>query len=79
MLPAILILMLIGAAAGLFATRIMRVNVDLPMALLVGVLGALLGGMGLRMVVSMGGWAGTLVLAIIGSIVLLWLYKNLRK
>lgn len=79
MLPGLLVLLIIGGAAGLFATRVMRVNADLPTAVLIGVLGAFVGGLGLRAVLSTGGWAGMLVLATLGALALLWIYKSVRK
>lgn len=76
MMPGVLLLVLIGAAAGYVATRLMRVDVDLPTAMGIGVLGAIIGGLGLRMVLTAGGWAVTFVLALLGSLALLWLWQK---
>ena len=40
-MPGFVLLMVIGAAAGVLATRLMRMELDLPTAMVVGVLGAL--------------------------------------
>jgi len=79
-MPAqILFLALIGAAAGLLATRLMRVSMDLPSAMGLGVIGALVGGLALRVVVTVGGWAITFVLAVLGSMALLWVWQRFKR
>jgi uncharacterized membrane protein YeaQ/YmgE (transglycosylase-associated protein family) len=75
MFPGIILLAVIGAAAGFVATRIMKVNTDLPTAMGIGVLGALLGGLGLRLLLTVGGWFVTFVLALAGSMALIWLWQ----
>ena len=77
MLPGLVLLVLIGAAAGFAATRIMGTNTDLPTAMGIGVLGALLGGFGLRLLLSATGWVLTFVLALAGSIALIWIWQRL--
>lgn len=79
MIPGVLLLAVIGAAAGLIATRLMRVEADLPTAMGLGVLGALIGGFALRLILSMGGWVVTLVLAVLGSMALIWIWQHLRR
>ncbi len=79
MLPGILLLAVIGAAAGYVATRLMRVDADLPTAMGIGVLGALLGGLGLRTLLTMGGWVVTFVLAVLGSMALIWIWQNVTR
>ena len=76
MMPGLVLLVVIGAAAGLLATRLMRVNADLPTAM---GLGALVGGFGLRLVLTMGGWVITFVLAVMGSMALIWLWQRFRR
>ncbi|MCC6002443.1 MAG: GlsB/YeaQ/YmgE family stress response membrane protein [Pararhodobacter sp.] len=78
-MPGLLLLALIGAAAGYVATRVMRVDADLPTAMGIGVLGALLGGLGLRMLMTVGGWAMTFVLALGGSMALIWLWQRFQR
>ena len=79
MIPSILLLAVIGAAAGFVATRLMRVDVDLPSAMGLGVLGALFGGFVVRMILTVGGWAVTFVLALGGSMALIWIWQHLRR
>ena len=52
MIPGVLLLAVIGAAAGMIATRLMRVDADLPTAMGLGVLGALVGGFALRLILT---------------------------
>lgn len=79
MLPGLVFLVVIGAAAGLLATRLMKVNADLPSAMGIGVLGALFGGLLLRLLLTAGGWVVTFALAVAGSMALIWLWQRLRK
>lgn len=72
----LVVLIVVGALAGVFATRLMRMNTDLPTAMLIGVLGAVVGGMGFRFLMTSAGWIGAFVLALIGSLVLLWLWQK---
>lgn len=73
---AILSLIIIGAAAGFIATRMMDVNLGVPQTIAVGVLGALIGGAVLRFVLSMLGITAGFVGAIFGAVLLIWLYKT---
>ena len=79
MAAGILTLVIIGAAAGYLATRLMRVDIDLPSAMGLGVLGALIGGLGLRLLLTVGNWALTFVLALLGSMALIWLWQAFRR
>jgi uncharacterized membrane protein YeaQ/YmgE (transglycosylase-associated protein family) len=72
----VLLLVLVGALAGVLATRLMRINVDLPTAMVVGVLGAFAGGLGFRFLVTSASWVGAFVLALVGSLLLLWLWQK---
>jgi len=69
----VVLLIVMGALAGVIATRLMRMNTDLPTAMVIGVLGAVVGGLGFRFLMASAGWAGAFVLALLGSLALLWL------
>lgn len=71
----VVLLIVVGALAGVIATRLMRMNTDLPTAMVVGVLGAVVGGLGFRFLMASAGWVGGFVLALLGSLALLWLYQ----
>lgn len=72
----VLVLAIIGAAAGLLATRLMRIDADLPTTLAIGIGGALIGGLTLRFLMMLTGWAAGLVGATLGAMLLIWLWKT---
>lgn len=72
----IVALIIIGAAAGFIATRIMNVRTDVPTTIVIGILGALIGGFVLRFLITITGWAAGIVGAVAGAILLIWLWKT---
>ncbi|MEO9780721.1 MAG: GlsB/YeaQ/YmgE family stress response membrane protein [Sedimentitalea sp.] len=75
----IIVLMVVGAAAGFIATRLMRVEADIPTTMFIGVAGALIGGLILRTLTTiMGGMAG-FVGAVLGAMLLIWLWQRYRR
>lgn len=75
----IIVLMVIGAAAGFIATRLMRIEADIPTTMFIGVAGALIGGLILRTLTTiMGGMAG-FVGAVLGAMLLIWLWQRYRR
>lgn len=73
---AILALIIIGAAAGFIATRLMNLQTDLVTTIAIGVLGALLGGFVLRLLLAITGFAAGFVGAILGAMLLIWLWET---
>lgn len=73
---AILALIIIGAAAGLIATRLMKLETDLVTTIAIGVFGALVGGLVLRFLVSLAGLAAGFVGAVLGAVALIWLWEK---
>lgn len=69
-------LIMVGALAGVVSTRLMRMNTDLPTAILLGILGAVIGGIGFRMMMTSASWVGAFVLALLGSLALLWVWQK---
>lgn len=72
----ILLLVIIGAAAGFLATRLMKVEADVPTTVAVGVFGALVGGLILRALITMASWAAGFVGAVLGAMLLIWLWRQ---
>ncbi|MGB3893366.1 GlsB/YeaQ/YmgE family stress response membrane protein [Mycolicibacter sinensis] len=68
---------IIGAIAGWIAGMIMKTKYGLLTDVVVGVVGALIGGFLLSFVVdtASGGWWFTLFTAILGAVILLWLLR----
>lgn len=72
----IVFLVIIGAAAGFIATRIMRIEADVVTTVVIGILGALIGGLLLRFLLLLTGIAAGFVGAILGAVLLIWLYQT---
>lgn len=72
----IVYLVIIGAAAGFIATRLMNLETDLPTTIAIGIAGALIGGFVLRLLLAVLGWAAGFVGAVLGAMVLIWLWQT---
>lgn len=72
----ILALIIIGAAAGFLATRLMRLQTDVPTTIVIGVAGALIGGFVLRFLIMITGMAAGFVGAVIGAVLLIWAWRR---
>jgi uncharacterized membrane protein YeaQ/YmgE (transglycosylase-associated protein family) len=75
----IVLFLIIGIAAGFLATRIMGLNTDPLTTVAIGVAGAFLGGFILRALVLVSGWMAGFVGAVLGAILLIWLWKTYRR
>ncbi|WP_298496526.1 GlsB/YeaQ/YmgE family stress response membrane protein [uncultured Maritimibacter sp.] len=73
---AVALLIIVGAAAGFTATRIMRVDTNMVVTVAVGVLGALIGGLMLRALVTVSGVAFGFVGAVLGAVFLIWFWQT---
>lgn len=70
----------IGIAAGFVAEKVMKRDQGLLTNLLVGVVGALLGGWIAGLVgFSFGGWIGSFIVATLGAILLLFLLGLIKR
>ena len=68
--------LIIGAAAGYIATRIMDLDTSVPVTIAIGVIGALIGGLVLTMLLAIMGMAAGFVGAILGALLLIWLWQT---
>lgn len=68
-------LVIIGAAAGFLATRLMRIEAGIIETVLLGMAGAVIGGLVLRFILTVGGMIGGLVGAVAGAMLLIWLWR----
>ncbi|WP_417674342.1 GlsB/YeaQ/YmgE family stress response membrane protein [Pseudodonghicola sp.] len=75
----IVALIIIGAAAGFLATRIMRIEADIPTTMLIGIVGALVGGLVLRALLTMMGALAGFVGAVLGALVVIWVWQTYLK
>ena len=76
MIWPVLYMIVLGAAAGFVATRVMNAEMGLVPTVALGVVGALIGGLFLRFVVSMMGITAHVFGAVFGAILLIWLYRR---
>lgn len=68
-------LIIIGAAAGFLATRLMKWEANIIQTLAVGIAGALIGGWVLRVLLTSMGMLSGLVGAVLGALILVWLWQ----
>ena len=72
----ILYLIIVGAAAGFLATRLMKVKTDTITTIAIGIFGALIGGLILRFLLVITGMLAGFVGAILGAVLLIWIYQT---
>jgi uncharacterized membrane protein YeaQ/YmgE (transglycosylase-associated protein family) len=72
-------LIIIGAAAGFLATRLMKVEADIFTTIGIGIVGALIGGLVLRALLAVMGMAAGLVGAVLGAMLLIWAWQTYVK
>lgn len=76
---AIPFLIVIGIAAGFIASKVMKTNLSLVETIALGVLGAIIGGVVLRLLITAGSFIFGLVGAVVGACILIWLYQRYFK
>lgn len=69
-------LLVVGVAVGFLASRILKVNLDTPSTIALGVLGALIGSLVLRGLTMLAGIGAGFVGALIGALLLIWAWKT---
>lgn len=72
-------LIIVGAAAGFIATRLMKVEADLLTTVAIGILGAIIGSVVLKFLLVLTGLAAGFVGAILGALLLIWLWQVYLK
>ncbi len=70
------LLVIVGAAAGFLATRLMRIEAGVPATVAIGVGGAIIGGVLIRFLLEITGWMAGFVGAVLGALLLLWFWKT---
>lgn len=73
---SIVLFFIIGAAAGFLATRLMRIETDIPTTIVIGMAGALIGGLVLRALMTVLGTMSGLIGAVLGALLLIWLWQT---
>lgn len=72
-------LLVVGVAVGFLASRLLKVNLDTPSTIALGVLGALIGGLVLRGLTMLTGIGAGFVGAFLGALILIWDWKTYAK
>lgn len=72
-------LVIIGAAAGFLATRLMQLETNIISTMAIGIGGALIGGLVLRALLTVMGLLAGFVGAVLGALVLIWLWQTYIK
>lgn len=72
----IIALIIIGAAAGFLATRLMDLQTNVINTVAIGVFGALIGGLVLRFLLTLTGIAAGFIGAVLGAMLLIWLWRT---
>ncbi|CUH43255.1 MULTISPECIES: GlsB/YeaQ/YmgE family stress response membrane protein [Ruegeria] len=72
----VIALIVIGAAAGFLATRLMRIEANIPTTMLIGIVGALVGGFLLRALITVAGWLSGFVGAVLGALLVIWIWQT---
>ena len=74
------LILIIGAAAGYFATQLYNIEANIPVTVGIGVLGAILGYFLLRVIgwllIGAGGILSMFVGGVLGAILLVYIYKT---
>mgnify|MGYP000159171832 CR=1 FL=1 len=69
-------LLVVGIAAGFIASRVLKTDLSLAQTIAIGVIGAIVGGVVLRVLVATMGLAAGFVGAVLGAILVLWLFNR---
>lgn len=73
---SVVFLVIIGAAAGFLATRLMKIEAGIVPTLAIGIAGALVGGLVLQILLRVMGLMAGFVGAIIGALLLIWIWQT---
>ena len=76
---SIIWLIIVGAAAGFLATRLLGIETPILPTIAIGIGGALIGGLVLRFLLTITGLLGGLVGATLGAIARIWIWSAFFK
>lgn len=75
----VVLLIIIGAAAGFLATRMMKIEAGILPTIAIGIAGALVGGLVLQLLLTVMGALSGFVGAVLGALLLIWLWQTYVK
>ena len=70
------LLIIVGAAAGFLATRMMKIEAGVPATIAIGIGGAIVGGVLIRFLLDITGWIAGFAGAVMGALLLVWVWKT---
>ncbi|MDF1669616.1 MAG: GlsB/YeaQ/YmgE family stress response membrane protein [Roseovarius sp.] len=76
---SVILLIIIGAAAGFLATRLMNIEAGIVPTVGIGIAGALVGGLVLQVLLRVMGAMAGFVGAVLGALLLIWLWQTYVK
>ena len=76
---SVIYLIIIGAAAGFLATRIMKIEAGILPTIGIGIAGALIGGLVLQVLLTVAGLLGGLIGAVLGALLLIWVWQTYMR
>jgi len=75
-----IVTVILGAAAGFIAEKVMKFDTGLVMNIILGIMGAVIGNWLLSLVgVGLGGLFGQLITAVFGACILIYLYRAINN
>lgn len=75
-MPFLLVIIVIGAAAGFLATRMMKVQTDVPTTIVIGIVGSVIGWALIRFLIAITSWAAMFVGGVLGAMLLIWAWRT---
>lgn len=75
-MPFLLVIIVIGAAAGFLATRMMKVQTDVPTTIVIGIVGSVIGWALIRFLITVTSWAAMFVGGVLGAMLLIWAWRT---
>nr|WP_217354702.1 GlsB/YeaQ/YmgE family stress response membrane protein [Ruegeria atlantica] len=54
----------------------MRIEANIPTTMLIGIIGALVGGFLLRALITVAGWLSGFVGAVLGALLVIWIWQT---
>ena len=75
----VVLLIIIGAAAGFLATRLMKIEAGIVPTIGIGIAGALVGGLVLQVLLKVAGALSGFVGAVLGALLVIWLWQTYFK
>lgn len=73
------LLIIVGAAAGFIATRAMKLETGVVPTIAIGVFGAIIGSVVLRFLIGLAGAAAGFVGAVLGAVLVIWLWQTFTR